>query len=178
MTLHLRDDLFDHAEAVLVHGELDEVRGNGLKDEVDVFLAHAKEDALENVGAVGVVGQLDDVALYSFFELLLLGWHVDHLYQALHTVRAVFVASDLRNMRLQNIEDLVTLSRAGALKKSLAEVVPVLISHQMMNMVKTFLNGETNELWAGLGKKLLKLLAPKLILCHLNNLSTEVIVLP
>ncbi len=120
-----------------------------------------------------VESKLGNLLLYALLQSLLFRWHVDHLNEALHTVSAVLIASNLPYMRLQDGEDPQPLRRRRALQKPLAEVVSILVTHELVNVMETLIYSKGDELWACFGQKLLKLFAAQLVLGHLYDFTVE-----
>jgi len=127
------------------------------------------------MGPIRVEGQGNHMSLDPIFHLLLLRAHVDHFNQALHGVGSLSVARYLQDVRLQSLQDLQPLGRRRTLQQLLTEIVPVLVSHQLMQMVQALIDGKTYEVWRGSGQQLLQVLGTLLLTGHLYHLPLQLI---
>ena len=175
MPFDLRNDLLDHTEPILVHGQVDEILNHGVNDEVNVLFLHAKENFLQHVRAIGVESKVHNMILDALLQLLFLLRHVYHFDEALHRVSSLFVTGDLQDVRLQNIKDLVPLRRGRALEQSLAEVVSILVYHQGVHIIDAFFDRKVHEVWRSPSQNFLKLLTTMLMSCHLNNFASHLV---
>ena len=97
--------------------------------------------------AISIESQVDNVVFDTFPQFIFFLRHIDHFNQALHGVSAFLITRDIQNVRLKHFENLVALFGAGALEQFLAEIVAVLVGHQLVDVVRHLFNGELHEVW-------------------------------
>jgi hypothetical protein len=175
MALDPTHDLLNDTEPVLVHGEVDEVFEDRIENKVNLFFLQAEEYLLKDVRAVRIESQVDDVHLDAFPQFGLFLRHVYHLNQTLHRVSAFLVARYLQDVRPQGYQDLVALGGARALEEALAEIVTVLVDHEVVHFVQALIDCEVHKLRGGLGEHLLELLATVLLSGKLCNVASHVV---
>lgn len=145
MPLNLLNDLLNDTQSILIHWQVNQHLEHWIKDEVDVLLLQTQQHLLQHVSAVWVEGHCNHVLTDPVLQFLLLCPHVDHFYQALHRVGALFVAGNTHYVGFECLQDFKSLCRGWALKEFLAEVVSVLVNHEFMEMVDAFINCKSHE---------------------------------
>ena len=125
------------------------------------------------MSSICIKGKFYYMVLYSFLKCFFFINHIDHFNEALHGVSTLSITRYLFNVGTKTFQYLLPLSWGWTLQKFLAEVISILVSHQIMQVSKTLFNSESYEVWRSSRKHFLKILRAMLLFSHLNYLTFE-----
>lgn len=149
-TISVIDATLEHTAAVTMSAHSDAVSADSLEDEGSVDRREVVQALLNNVVAIEVLNEDDDVVAECLHDELNLLWSGDILNHLLKCASAVLVESDLGHGWRCILNQDGALIVIGALKQLLAQVVAEWIDHELDHMLFDLIENDLHGLLVAL----------------------------
>lgn len=150
------DELLNDTETVGVAGKINELIGDLIKDELSHLGLKVGEHLLNDMVALGVLRELDNVATECGDDEGKLFRHVNGVEHGLNRMRALLVAANTYELLLNGLQDLKALAGRAGLEEPLAEVVRIVVHHEVGEVLHYLVQVELDDMIRSLVKMLLK----------------------
>jgi hypothetical protein len=164
-----------HAAAVAMGANLDTVVANGVEDELGVERAQLIETLLDDMIAVQVLDELNDLEAQSIDNDLDLLGRSDELDHPLQSASAVLVQCNTNHILRSVLNENGALLLIAILQQLLAEVVTERIGHQLSDMLVGLQPDHVDLLWNAILKLFLEVAATMLILAERIDLTSNIL---
>lgn len=117
------DTALEHTASMAVSANSDNVMTHSVDNELDILLLEVVQAFLNDMVAIEVLNELDDLVLKSLGDKLDLVWTVDELDHLLQSTSAVLVEGNLDHVLGSCLDESGTLLIVGVLEQLLTQVI-------------------------------------------------------